>query len=344
MTRLPGLHLSVGVSGIGPSFKFSNDGSLGAPGTVGDGGNAGSWAAVPNAHFTWQLAPDWFIGLGISSPFGLKTEYDDNWLGSYQALKSEVTTINYNPSLAWKLSDRISLGLGVNYQTIDAEITNMTPLGRYQLKGDDAAWGWNAGVLFTLSPAMRVGASYRSAVNYTLEGDRTLGNSSTAATAGLKLPDVLILSVWQQVSERWEAMGDLSWTRWKTVDTLTVNYVTPAGLRTESENFDYDSSWRFAWGAAYKANEAWKIKFGISYDRTPTTDETRSARVPDNDRLGFSFGGQWNGGVYGVIDAGYAYLYLKDPKINQASPFGTSLRGSYNDSAHILGAQYSKGF
>ena len=350
MTRLPGIQLSAGVVGVRPSFKFSNEGSSGLLGTGGNGGDAGGWSAVPNAYLSWQVAPDWFIGLGISSPFGLATEYDNNWIGGYQAIKSEITTVNYNPSLAWKVNDKVSLGLGLSYQTIDAEMTNMTPVGLYRLKGDDGAWGWNAGALFTLSPAMRVGVSYRSTMSYTLDGNRTLGAApSTSASADLKLPDTVILSVWQQVSDRWEAMGDLSFTRWNTLDKLNVRSV--AG--TETESFNYDNSWRIAWGAAYKASDAWKVKFGIAYDRTPTSDDNRTARTPDNDRLWFSFGGQWNGGVYGRIDAGYAYLYMKDPSINQTRTFTTpagapvgisNLRGSYNDSAHVLGIQYSNGF
>lgn len=350
MTRLPGIQLSAGVVGVRPSFKFSNEGSSGLLGSGGNGGDAGGWSAVPNAYLSWQVAPDWFIGLGISSPFGLATEYDNNWIGGYQAIKSEITTVNYNPSLAWKVNDKVSLGLGLSYQTIDAEMTNMTPVGLYRLKGDDGAWGWNAGALFTLSPAMRVGVSYRSTMSYTLDGNRTLGAApSTSASADLKLPDTVILSVWQQVSDRWEAMGDLSFTRWNTLDKLNVRSV--AG--TETESFNYDNSWRIAWGAAYKASDAWKVKFGIAYDRTPTSDDNRTARTPDNDRLWFSFGGQWNGGVYGRIDAGYAYLYMKDPSINQTRTFTTpagapvgisNLRGSYNDSAHVLGIQYSNGF
>ncbi|MGB4912124.1 MAG: outer membrane protein transport protein [Candidatus Dechloromonas phosphoritropha] len=350
MTQLPGIQLSAGVVGVRPSFKFSNEGSSGLLGTGGNGGDAGGWSAVPNAYLSWQVAPDWFIGLGISSPFGLATEYDNNWIGGYQAIKSEITTVNYNPSLAWKVNDKVALGLGLSYQTIDAEMTNMTPVGLYRLKGDDGAWGWNAGALFTLSPAMRVGVSYRSTMSYTLDGNRTLGAApSTSASADLKLPDTVILSVWQQVSDRWEAMGDLSFTRWNTLDKLNVRSV--AG--TETESFNYDNSWRIAWGAAYKASDAWKVKFGIAYDRTPTSDDNRTARTPDNDRLWFSFGGQWNGGVYGRIDAGYAYLYMKDPSINQTRTFTTpagapvgisNLRGSYNDSAHVLGIQYSNGF
>ena len=349
MTQLPGIRLSAGVVGIKPSFKFSDEGSSGLLGTGGNGGDAGGWSAVPNAYFSWQLAPDWFIGLGISSPFRLDTDYDNNWIGSYQALKSKITTVNYNPSLAWKVNDKVSLGLGLSYQTIDAEMTNMTPVGLYRLKGDDGAWGWNAGALLTLSPAMRVGVSYRSTMSYTLDADRTLGAApSTSANADLKLPDTVILSVWQQVSDNWEAMGDLSFTRWNTLDKLNVR--SAAG--TETESFNYDNSWRIAWGAAYKASDAWKVKFGIAYDRTPTSDSSRTARMPDNDRLWFSFGGQWNGGVYGRIDAGYAYLYLKDPSINQTQTFAipagapgiSNLRGSYSDSVHLLGIQYSNGF
>ena len=349
MTQLPGIRLSAGVVGIKPSFKFSNEGSSGLLGTGGNGGDAGGWSAVGNGYFSWQVAPDWFIGLGISSPFRLDTEYDNNWIGSYQALKSKITTVNYNPSLAWKVNDKVSLGLGLNYQTIDVDMSNMTPVGLYRLNGDDGAWGWNVGALFTLSPAMRVGVSYRSTMSYTLDGDRTLGAApSTSANADLKLPDTVILSVWQQVSDRWEAMGDLSYTRWNTLDNLNVR--SAAG--TETESFDYDNSWRIAWGAAYKASDAWKVKFGIAYDRTPTSDGNRTARMPDNDRLWFSFGGQWNGGVYGRIDAGYAYLYLKDPSINQTRAFATpagapgisNLRGPYSDSGHVLGIQYSNGF
>ena len=247
MTGLPGIRLSAGVVGIKPSFKFGNEGSGGLLGTGGNGGDAGSWSAVGNGYFSWQLAPDWFIGLGISSPFRLDTEYDNNWIGSHQALKSQITTVNYNPSLAWKVNDKVALGLGLSYQTIDVELTNLTPAGLYRFAGDDAAWGWNAGALFTLSPAMRVGVSYRSTMNYTLDGDRTLGATpSASASANLKLPDTVIVSVWQQVSDRWEAMGDLSFTRWNTLDNLNVRSV--AGVDTEAMN--YDNSWRIAWGAA----------------------------------------------------------------------------------------------
>lgn len=342
LTQLTGFQLSAGVAGVGPSYKFHDAGSTGGGG---NGGDAGSWAAVPNAHFAWQLAPNWVVGFGISSPFGLATEYQDSgWVGRYQSLKSEVKTVNYNPSLAYRVNDQLSLGFGVNYQTIDAELTAAVPgpTGYSRLKGSDSAWGWNTGALLTLSPAMRVGLSYRSSIKYTLEGDATTALSSTPVRTEIKLPDTYILSVWQQVSDRWEAMGDASYTRWSTLKTLDL-YNRDTGAQLPGETFNYRNTWRLAWGAAYLASDALKVKFGIAYDRTPTTDTNRSARVPDNNRIWLSLGGQWNMGKNGKIDLGYSYLYLRDPSIYQ-SKFGTTLNGTYDASAHIVGLQYSAGF
>lgn len=342
MTQLSGFQLSAGVAAVKANFEFNNDGSSGLLGAGGNGGNAGSLSAVPNAYFSMQLTPNLYLGFGVSAPFGLATEYEDsNWIGRFQAIKSEIKTVNYNPSIAYKLNDKVSLGFGLNYQTIDAEMTSATPFGGYRVKGDDAAWGWNAGALFTLSPAMRVGVSYRSAMDYTLEGTRSVGANSSSATADIKLPDTFILSVWQQVSDRWEAMGDLSYTNWSTLDQLNVRHATG----TDVEPFNYEDSWRFAWGAAYKATDALKIKFGVAYDRTPVTDKDRSARVPDNDRIWFSIGAQYKAGKAGTFDLGYAYLYLQDPEIKQSKFNGLSnLRGSYDNSGHVLGVQYSVGF
>ena len=329
MTQLSGFQLSAGVTGVGPSYQYrSNTG-------VESGGDAGGWKAVPNGYMSWQMTKDLYLGFGVSAPFGLATEYDSTWAGQALAIKSEIKTINFNPSVAYRVNDKVSLGFGINYQTIDGELTR-NPGALVTLKGDDASWGWNAGALFTLSPAMRVGVAYRSAIKHRLEG--TI-NGALPIRADVELPDTFTLSVWQQVSDRWEAMGDLSFTRWSTLQRFDVYRRADNVLLPGSEVFNYDDSWRIAWGAAYKLNDAAKLKFGIAYDRTPVRNESRSPRVPDNDRLWLSLGGQWNAGSYGKFDLGYSYLYVKDPSITQVP-----LNGKYDASAHILGLQYSVGF
>ena len=339
LAQLSGIQLSAGVTGVGPSYRFQNQGSSGALLGNGNGGDAGGWHAVPNLYLAGRVSPDISLGLGISSPFGLATSYDADWVGRTQAIKSEIRTVNVNPSLAYRVNERWSLGVGINYQTLNAEMTSYTPAGLYRVKGDDAAWGWNAGVLLNLSPAMRLGLSYRSAVDYRLSGSRSIGANSQAATADIKLPDSMVFSVWQQLSDRWEAMGDISYTRWSTLDKLQI----VGAFGTDVEPFNYKNAWRVAWGAAYKANDAVKLKFGLAYDRTPVQENSRSARVPDNDRMWFSLGGQWAPRNYGVFDIGYSYLYVRNPGIEQ-SKLGTSLRGDYDAGAHLLGVQYSVGF
>jgi long-chain fatty acid transport protein len=139
-------------------------------------------------------------------------------------------------------------------------------------------------------------------------------------------PGVFSLSVWQQVSGQWEAMGDFSYTRWKSLD-----------------GYNRDS-WRLAWGAAYTYNERWKSKFGLAYERSPLGRSGRTAFLPDANRMWFSLGGQYRFGKSSALDFGYAYQWvMKKPHLD--SPVGAArLRGDYDASGHLLGIQYSQGF
>ncbi len=333
LTQLDGFQLSVGAVGLGSRYEFRDNGSISAG--AGNGGDAGSWSALPNLYISARLTEDLSAGFGISAPFKVATEYNNGWLGQVQALKTDISAINYNPSLAYRLNDKVSLGLGLNYQKLDGEFSNFDTgaVAVSRFKGDDTAWGWNAGALFTLSPAMKVGVAYRSGLSYRLDGTRTVGAVSTPASANLKMPSSLTLSVWQQVSDRWEAMGDLSYTRWNALNNAT-----------DLESFNYKNAWRLAWGAAYKANDALKLKFGVAYDRTPVqSPASQTARIPDADRLWLTLGGQWNAGRYGKFDLGYAYIHLKDAGISQVKGAST-LNGEYDAAGHLLGVQYSVGF
>lgn len=301
MTQLGGFHFSAGVVGVSESHEFRRAGGGSS------GGDAGENYALPNAYLTWQVTPNFSAGIGISQPAMLDTEYDAGWQGAATGVKSEITTVNVNPSVAYKLNETVALGLGLNYQTMDVRLTNATS----SYKADDSALGWNVGALFTLSPAMRVGVAYRAKIDHDLSGG-----------ADIDTPAAATLSVWQQVSDRWEAMGDLSYTRWSSVD-----------------GFDFDNSWRIAWGAAYKYSDQAKLKFGIAYDRSPVSDSKRTVRMPDNDRLWLSLGGQWKFGRASVVDAGYAYRYMKDAKIADGLAVG-----KYDSGAHVVGVQYSVGF
>lgn len=337
LTYLPGLQLSLGGALISTHAKFKSGG-------VSSGGDAGVTALIPNAYIAWQASQRLSLGLGISVPFGLSTDYDRGWVGQEHALKTSIATLNVNPSVAYKLDDQWSVGGGLNYQTINASMDNMLGNGAYsKLKGDDSSWGWNAGVIYQVSPSMRLGASYRSAIQHTLVGET---NTGTPVKADLKMPGTFIWSVYQQLSDRWEMMADVARVQWSTVQRFDV-YNRNTGALMLSDPYGYKNTWRFSWGSAYQYSGQTKIKFGLALDETPTNNVDRSPRLPDSNRVWLSMGVQYKLPQAGVVDLGYTYVYIRDPKIAHfsssaaASPY---LRGEYDASAHILGAQYSQAF
>lgn len=382
MTELGRGSISAGLVAVKTSFEFSNDGSI-TPGLTGDGGNGGNWGVVPNAYGSWQVSKDVYIGLGIGAPFGLKTKYDAPWTGSAHSNEFDIKTININPSIAWRAADWVSLGAGVNWQRIDAtykraagvaaspRVTNCaavpptSPLfpaavpcqSGVKLEMDDDAWGWNVGALFKPAAQTKIGVSYRSKIKYTANGDVSVSGPSPVVNAGgssnvkadIDVPDTFILSLSQGIGDKWEVLADVSWTGWSSIPYLDIVRTSGrlSGQTAQTLNTKFDDAWRFALGANYKLDEAWKLRFGIAYDQTPVPSaEYRLVSLPDNDRTWFSAGFQWKPAKDMALDVGAAYLYVKDADINndlRAEGKGL-VKGSYEDSAWLIGTQFSMFF
>jgi long-chain fatty acid transport protein len=215
MTSLDQSEAAVIASGIdiGSQFRNGNSSPAFAQPLGGSGGNAGDQAFVPAAYLVVPAGDEFAFGIGVNAPFGLKLSYDDGWIGRFQALHSEIKTLNVNPSVAWQVGERISLGIGANYQRLDAELTNdvnysgvvgqgvqqlvlsgqLPPAtaaaviaangglsGGARVRGDDDAWGFNVGALFDLSDQTRIGLSYRSSIEYTVRGSIAFGTPTGA--------------------------------------------------------------------------------------------------------------------------------------------------------------------
>ncbi len=375
MSRLQGSQFAVAGHVISLQADFNGSGTapiaLGGA-TVAGTGEAGGTSVVPNAYFVMPIGDKMHFGIGVNVPFGLTTEYDSNWVGRFQGIKSEVTAVNINPSISYKLSDAVSIGAGINYQQADAELTNAVALGaatpgKTKLEADDDGWGWNVGVLFQTGPATRIGMSYRSVIDYALEGDvKTTADAtgvvvtaaSGPASADVTFPDSFSLSVAQAASDRLELLGDVTFTRWNEITRVNVVNTTNGTLR-DSLVFDFDDAWRFSVGANYKLNDIWTLKTGVAYDQTPVKSETtRTVRLPDSDRIWLAFGGQRKMGQSGRIDLGYAHIFIEDADINftrsqQAPGFtvptnapGTqsNVTGTYEGSVDIFSIQYTHSF
>lgn len=327
---------------------------------------------MPNLYFAMPIGDRLNFGIGINAPFGLVTEYDDNWIGRFQGIKSELTTYNINPALSFKVNDTFAIGAGVNYQHLDANLTNAVLLpgapieGRAEVDANDDAWGWNVGVLFQPSPSTKIGASYRSKLEYKLEGTTTvnlvngvpIAAASGATTADVTLPDSFSLSLAQRLNDKWEFLADATFTRWSEINRINIVNSTNGTLR-ESLLLDFDDTWRYSIGANYKLNEKWTLKGGVAYDQTPVKGATtRSVRLPDTDRTWLSLGAGLKVQQSGKLDFAYSHIFLKDADINStrsqqvpglstptpAPGTASTVAGTYTGSIDIFSVQYTISF
>ncbi|TEA74794.1 porin [Allopusillimonas soli] len=361
MIKLDGINVSGGVNAIRPSFKFGNDGSTGPGGLwpvgTNTGGDAGSWGLVPNLYGSWRINPDWAVGLGIGAPFGLMTEYDDDWIGRFHSTKFSIESININPSVAYRVSDRLSIGAGLNWMHLDADYRRaamlgpMGPEGRAGVKMNGDGWGWNVGMLYDITPDTRIGLSYRSAVKMDVDGDTKVYGPGPVgvlmradAETSVKLPDTATLSFTHNLNDRWQLLADVSWTGWSKIESLDIYNSGP--VPDDSLDLKFRDTWRIALGANYRASEKWTLRGGIAWDQSPVRDaEHRPTSLPDNDRYWVSVGARYNFSERASIDVGYAHLFVKDTDINNnAGPSKGTVRGDYSSNANIVGVQVSYRF
>ncbi|MEO6022229.1 MAG: outer membrane protein transport protein [Burkholderiales bacterium] len=359
MSYLQGTNFSLAGHAIKPSAEFKNDGSrtfipppIGIPLSGGNGGDAGGIAIVPNLYFTHAFTDRLSFGVGINSPFGLTTEYDDGWVGRYHALKSDLLTVNINPSVAWKINERFSLGGGVSIQYAKAELSSAVDFstvclgaappatcaalglatpgntardGKATVDGDHWGYGFNLGAMWQIVPSTRLGFAYRSSISQNLSGDAKFDNVPAAftanpnfqnrnVTASVDLPDTASLNVYSQIDQSWAVMADLTWTKWSRFEELRVKSINGAAdiLTTEK----WDDSFRVAVGANYKPTEKWTLRAGLAYDQSPVPDQYRTPRIPDQDRTWVSFGANWKITQNGSLDFGYAHIFVKSASVN----------------------------
>ncbi len=368
MTRLPGTRASFAVNYIKPSIQFKNQGSKLAgvfPIRGGDAGDGGGGVWVPNAYLTHAVSDRVTLGLAIDTPFGLVTDYSDEWVGRYHAVKSDLKTINVNPSVAVKLDHGLSVGAGLSALYTDVTLTSMLDVAaglakkgfpvtpgtldaKVKISGDDWSFGYSLGLLYELSEQTRFGMSYRKWFKPKPEGDAKFDFAAgTPAAAGIdhtqdasaevSLPDSLSVSAYHALTPEWALMADVTWTNWSRTKSIPIELET-----TSSElHLDYKDSWRYGLGLTYTPSGGpltWRV--GVASDEEPIRNsETRSPRLPGNDRIWLAVGANYRVTDKVSVDFGYAHLFVDDAKTNNTNEYGHTLKGDYDLKVDIVGLQ-----
>lgn len=378
MSRLEGTQVSGVLNVIMPDGEYTNIKSTTATGktiTGGNGGNFGVTTAVPHLYGSYQIDDKTTIGLGIFVPFGSHTDYDAGWVGRYQTLGSQIETVNFNPSIAYKVNDTVALGAGFSVQYIKGVLSKALDLGasanpklsgntaydgKSEVTGDDIGYGFNLGALFNISDATRVGVAYRSKIKHTLEGDleftvpaalqpTAIGKSlkNTSATLNVETPESFSINGFHQFNPEWAMTADYTWTGHSRFDEIRIKAVGRSDSVTVT---NWRDTSRYSVGAIFTPNTSWAFRAGLAYDQSPESNEAeRIASIPDSDRIWYALGARYTIDKNNSIDLAAIYVQLKDSTINRkpldASEKGAgTINGNYSVDSITLGMQYNHRF
>lgn len=354
LTLLKGQNAAAGGQLIVPHAKFQKDEArhaTGAPLTGGDGGDAGEPALIPNAYYSVTFESGLALGFGLSVPFGLASDYAEDWVGRYHATRSEMSATSLTPCVAYRVTPAWSVGAGLVIQRLEAELSNRVDFGfilalagvpgfapqsadgEATLTGDHWGYGYAVGTIYEFGRDSRIGFAYRSRVKHKVEGRADFdlpeglppqlvqalaaeGFRDTDAEVSITLPDSASLSFYHRLSPRWVAMADVTWTNWSIFDELRVHFAK--GLADDVTTENWKDAWRFAVGLNYTPTPVWTWRAGVAYDQDPIPDaEHRTPRVPSSDRIWTTFGFGYRPVPWLGVDFGYAHLFLRDARIDK---------------------------
>lgn len=200
--ELPGRSISIGANAIIIKGGFTQD-------TSGTRYSSKIQPALVPSIFGNITRGRLAIGLGAYVPYGLTSQWSDNFPGKFEALKAKLQSIYVQPNIAYRFSDNWSIGGGpvLGYSTVEltqsldlsqqvAAVVNNTPVtfgqlgvaqytefGRVSLKGSSRALGYNVGVHGKYG-AWSIGGRYLSALNFHYDSARA---TFTQTATGLVL-------------------------------------------------------------------------------------------------------------------------------------------------------------
>lgn len=339
-----GTAFQAGFVGIGLNLDYVGEDGNGNEVTA-NGRNKSQ--AIPHGYFVHQINDKVWFGLGMTVPFGMGTEYDDDWAGNEHGISATILTFDLNPNFAFKLSEKFSVGVGASIQYAAADLKirkNITDQVkavagdaisnasvRSEIDADSIAWGWNVGMMWSPLENLRFGVSYRSKITHDAEGDLSIDQLNVESQisgfdsilAG-QLEDMQMYGdmtgaatvtapAWAMASVAWDVndlvslYGTFRWTDWSSFDELKID----GNGETKST---IPNKWRDTYlgsvGMDLRLTDWWTLRGGIAYESSPIANpQYRTAIIPDADRWWFAIGSSFKWSDNFQTDVSFAHLH-----------------------------------
>lgn len=348
MTRLDRSQLLVGAQPLIITSKFNPSPSTTFGGT--DGGNAGGVIPSLGGYYVHSVSDRFKLGFSLLSYFGLGIDYGDNWVGRYWVEKSDFLTLAMSPSAAYKVNDWLSIGvmLKVLYSKLNTQsaIRNFFAEADGQLKYEDDDFGFGGGFGLLIEPrkGTRFGVTYYLPVEVSfnevpeLKGVgpilggllSRLGMNGRSVGMDFTIPQWIMVSGYQQITEKLAIMGNFGWQDWSQFGNVDISLsVNPETTRSFNNNLGFKDTWHAAIGAQYRVSEPWLLSAGFAYDSSPSDASNRSPDLPFDRNFRYAAGVQYGWSKNLTLGLAYEFIDLGSASINKEGFLRGNLVGDY---------------
>lgn len=329
------------------------------------------YSSLPNFFSQFKVNDDVMLGFGVYVPYGLASDYEDDWFASGEGITTDLRIIDLNLSAAYKLTDTLSVGAGLIYRYVRGKITGYVNGGSFNpawegrkayYNYDLDSWDWygNFGLMWEPVKDTRFGISYRPTRHQKVEGPLEVGGDTTLSSLGIAfgnfdaqstqiLPEQLILSAYTKQGNFGYSFT-ARWSRWTRFKDFTMTADTTGSFANKVAHYHWHNTWTVSAGVDWFYNDTWTFRGGLAYDQSPATDGNyRTTRIPDQSRYWVSLGATYNIDEKSRIDIGYAHLFMRTYHArNGASPLNagpaSDMDVKYDAQANIFGIQYQYDF
>jgi long-chain fatty acid transport protein len=300
------------------------------------------------------------FGVGVYTPFGSSVNWGNNWQGRFVLNEASLETIFIQPTVSYRLSEKVGIGAGFVYGTGTFSLERSIPLpgnlgdGHAKLEGQGSGLGFNAGLYVQATDKWSLGLSYRSKVKMKVkEGEADFTTPAVQAIAArfpdtrfettLSLPANITFGVGFKASERLTLAADIQQVQWSTYHSLRFDYADEVNGASFSESpRNYKDSFAYRLGGQYQATGKLALRAGVYFDQTPVPDGYLTPETPDADAIGTSVGLSWQ--VTGKMGLDASFLYLNRQERSDAADLSGGVPGTFKARAYIPGIGLSYHF
>ncbi|MCF7495537.1 outer membrane protein transport protein [Vibrio sp. L5-1] len=368
LTYLEGTQVSVGGIYVDPNIDIDGTStSMMGKSTSSNSSDFAHSAVIPNFYVSHKYNEKFALGFAAGTNYGMETDLGKDFGGANHGNEASVTTMELNLNAAYQVLESVSVGGGVRYimaegsfgaaSTANSLVPLPTGTALKYMEGDDTAWGWQLGTAWQINENNRLGFTYKSEVDLTLEGHaKGVGFDAVAGAIGtpvksqyngsmqLALPATAELASFHQLTEKVAIHASVNWTNWSSFKELVADIPEfgPASSQDIKEE-NWEDNYRFAIGTTYQMTPKLALRSGIAYDTSAVSEEHRTATIPETDRTWLSIGAGYQWSEQLTLDAGFTYILAKDAKMLEddaaSAPFGGDFEGEVTGSIWLVGIQ-----